>query len=128
MMDEGDGTEIGRGKWISHDCVGAVREDPGVANIDTTLLTELGSEGNSVKNSAGRGLVDEIRLIEDVVAIGRVVIGGAVEGGFGDIDCTREWAIAGIDVLIEFLVVGDDRAVPHRQPVTEIMIDDGHAG
>ena len=127
-MDEGNGPEIGRRERIGDDRIGAVRKNSGVADIDAGLLAELGAECDGMKRRAGRGLVDEIGLVEDVVAVGVMLVGAEIDRGIGGIDRAAQRAVGGIDVLVEFLVVGGDRPVPHRQPVFEIVLDDGHAG
>ena len=98
----------------------------GVADVDAGLPAELCSESDRVEERPGKGLVDEIGLVEDVVAVGLVVVGRAVEGQSVRIDRAGERAVAGIDVLIELLVVGIVRAVFHRQPVAEIVVDEPH--
>src|SRR5581483_2689268 len=54
--------------------------------------------------------------------------GREIEEAVGGIDGAGERAVARVHILIELLVVGRDGAVPDRQAVIEIMLDDGHAG
>ena len=108
VVDESDRPEIGRRKRILNDGVGAVREYAGIADVDAGLTAEFGSESDRVEDRAGHGLVGEIGLVEDVVAVGRVLVGAEVDGGIGRIDRAGERTVGRIDVLVEFLVVGGD--------------------
>ena len=56
-----------------------VREDAGVAVVDAGLPAELGAERQACGTSVRCGLVDEIGLVEEVVAVGLVIVGRAVE-------------------------------------------------
>ena len=100
-MDEGDRSEIGRIKRIGYDRIGSVRKDPGVADIDAGLPAEFGSERNRMKHRPGGSFVDEVGLVEDIVAVGRMVISREIERGVGGIYRSRQWAVTGIDVLIK---------------------------
>ena len=106
-----------------NDSIGTVREYAGIADIDAGLTAEFGSEADRVEDRARRGLVGKIGLVEDVVAVGRVLIGAEVDGGIGRVDRAAERTVGRIDVLIEFLVVGGVSAVPDGQAVFEIMIE-----
>ena len=128
LVHEIDRPEIGRGKGAVDLGAGAVRKQPGIADVDASLPPELCSETDRVEQRPGKGLVDEIGVVEGVVAIGLVVVGRAVEGESDRIDRASQRAVAGIDVLIELLVVGKVRAVFHRQPVSEIVVDEPHQG
>src|SRR4051794_18414975 len=79
------------------------------------------------------GLVGEVGLVEGVLARCVVLVG--VESERCQIRCYRSASerggsagAAGIDVLVSPVVVGVDRPVPDGQSVTEIVLDDGHAG
>src|SRR5262249_9869112 len=106
----------------------AVGEYTGIADIDAGLASELGAETDGVKEPAEWRLVDEVGLVEDVVAIGDVVVGAEIEKRVGGIDTAVERAVGRIDVLIILLVVGGDGAIPYREPVAEVVVDDGHSG
>jgi hypothetical protein len=57
-----------------------------------------------------------------------VLIRAKIERGIGGVDRARQRTVGGIDVLVEFLVVGGDGPVPDRQSILEIVLNDGHAG
>ena len=82
-MDEGDRSEIGRRKRIGCYRIGAVREDAGVAHVDAGLLAEFGAEADRVQRRTGRGLVGEIGLVEQVLAVGRMLVGREITAGIG---------------------------------------------
>ena len=94
VMDESHRPEIGRRKRILNDGIGAVREYAGIADIDAGLTAEFGSEADRVEDRARRGLVGEIGLVEDVVAVGRVLVGAEVDGGIGRVDRAAERTVA----------------------------------
>ena len=83
VVDEVDRPEIGRRERVLHDGVGAVREDAGVADVDAGLAAELGAEAHGVRDRTGPALVDEVGLVEDVVAVGGVLIGAEIDRGVG---------------------------------------------
>jgi hypothetical protein len=88
-MDKANRPEIGRRKGVLCDGVDSgwrtVREDAGVADIDAGLPAEFGPEANRVKKRTGEGLVGEISLVEDVVAIGCVLISAEIVEGVGGV-------------------------------------------
>ena len=101
---------------------------PVLRTIDAGLPAKLRSEADRVKQRPREAFVDEVGIVEDVLAIRHVIVGGAIERGIGRIDRARQRAVAGIDVLIEFLEVGEIRPVLRRQSVFEIVVDEGHRG
>src|SRR5262249_853186 len=70
--------------------------------------------------------VEEVRLVENIVAIGRIVICGSVERRLGRIDRAGQRNVSGINVLIEFQILGEHRRVACRQSVSEIVVDERH--
>jgi hypothetical protein len=73
-MDEIDRSEIGRIECVAGcDARSGACEDAGVAQVDSCLPAEFRSERNGVTDRAGRRLVDEVRLVEGVLAVGDVV-------------------------------------------------------
>ena len=125
-MDEGDRSEIGRIKRIGYRRIGPVRKDAGVADVNPGLPAKLHSERNRVEHRTGESFVDEVGLVEKIVAVGRMVISREIERGVGRIHRSRQGAVTGIDVLIKFLVVGEHRRVLHRQSISEIVFDKSH--
>ena len=99
---------------MSKGSVRVVRKDAVVAQRQAGLAAEFGAEGDGVPHRAGRGLVDEVGLVERVLARRVVLIGvqrkrclirryrAATERG-------RRAGAAGIDVLVAAVVVGIDR-------------------
>ena len=128
LVQEIDGPKIGRRKRIVRLRVGSVGKYSGVAHVDAGLPAEFRSEGDRVKHRPCEALVEEVGIVEGVLAIGHVIVGGAIEQGIGRIDRPRQRAVAGIDVLIEFLEVGQIRPVLRRQSVFEIVVDEDHRG
>ncbi len=122
-MDESDRTGISRVERISGQRSVAVREQPGVAHIDTGLPVEFRPEPDGVEQRPGEGLVGEVGLVDQVVAIGGVLVRGAIERGVGGVHRRSR-----IDVLVEFLEVGVHRRILHGQSVFEVVIDHGHGG
>src|SRR4030095_14012241 len=107
MMNEVDGPEIGRIERIPYSGVLAgIRKYAGSPKRNSGLPAEFRPKRNGMEHWAGGAFVDEIGLVEEVVAIGRVVVGRAIECGIGKIHRACQWAIARIDVLIELQVFG----------------------
>src|SRR5258708_4839906 len=123
MMDEVDRPEIGRTERTVGQRNVAVRKDPGVAKVDAGLMAELGAEPERVEQRPGGSFVDEVGLVEDVLPVGLVVVGRQIEVSGRGI-YRASWK----DVLIELLIVGDERAVLDRQAVLEVVLDEGHSG
>src|SRR5262245_1129611 len=86
LVNEVDLSEIGRRKCAVDRGGGPVRKHPGSAERNASLRAELRSEADRIKNRPRKHLVDEVGVVEDVVAVGRVVIGGAVEGEINGVD------------------------------------------
>src|SRR5262249_13020940 len=128
LVQEIDGPEIGRRKRIVRLRVGSIGKYSSVADIDAGLSAEFGAEADRVKYGPSEAFVDEVGIVEGVLEIGHVIVGGAIEQGIGRIDRPRQRAVAGIDVLIEFLEVGKIGAVLRRQSVFEIVVDEDHHG
>jgi hypothetical protein len=120
--------EIGGVERIGDYCVGSVREYPGVADVDALLPAELRSEADGVKDRSGEALVDEVGIVERIVAVGRVIVGRAIERRIGGVHRSRQRAIAGIDVLVEFLEAGIVAPVSHRQSIAEVVVEEAHHG
>ncbi|MEI9924709.1 MAG: hypothetical protein WDN50_15315 [Bradyrhizobium sp.] len=95
MVNEIDRPEIGRRERVRRDGVGAVREDAGVAVVDTGLTAKLRAEANGMQRRPGIGLVDEIGLVEGVVAIGPVLIGAEIDAGIGGFTAPSSVPLAG---------------------------------
>jgi len=127
-VHEIDGPEIRRLKRIVRLGVGAVGEYSGVADIDAGLPAEFRSEADRVKQRPRIDFIDEVGVVEGILAVRHVIVGGAIERGIGRIDRPRQRAVAGIDVLIELLEVGKIGPVLRRQSVFEIVVDKGHHG
>ena len=72
--------------------------------------------------------VDEVGLIDEVLAVGFVVIGRVVECRIGGVHRASQRPVTGVDVLVEFLVVGKERPVLHGQSAAEVVLDKGHQG
>ncbi len=94
-------------------------KDAGVAQVQSDLGPELGPERDRVPHRAGHRLVDEVGLVEGVLAIGDVVIGAVGERAVVH-------GAAGKDILVTAVEVRDHGRVPARQPVAEIVLDDHH--
>src|SRR6516165_4651357 len=97
-MNEGDGPEISRRERICDERIAAVRiggarKNTGVTDIDAALPAKLRAEADRVEQRPGEGLVGEVGLVEDVVAIGLVLVGRKVECGLGGIDGTCQGAV-----------------------------------
>jgi hypothetical protein len=88
-MDEGDRSEISGIKWVGYRRICPVRKNPCVADINAGLPAEFGSERNRVKCRPGGYFVDEVGLIEDIIAVGRVVISREIKCGVGGIYRSR---------------------------------------
>ena len=78
------------------------------------------------KHRTGESFVEEIGLIDEILAVGSMVISREIERGVGGFTAPDSGSIAGIDVLVKFLVVGEDCRVLHRQSISKIVIDEGH--
>src|SRR4029078_5566311 len=126
LMDEIDGTEGSRRKRGGDDCVGAVRKDSGVPQGDSGLLTELRSESDRMEYRPGEDFVEEVRLVENIIAVGRVVVCGPVKRSRGGIDCVRQRTIARINVLIKLQVLREHPRVSPGQSVSESVVDKRH--
>src|SRR5262245_47018237 len=72
---------------------------------------------------SGENLIKEVGLVEDIFAICRVVVRGAIERGLSGIDRAGQRTVPGIDVLIEFLIVREHRRVFYREPISKIVVD-----
>ena len=122
---EGDRAEVGRIERIDVDggstAVGG--ELAAVAQRQAGLPAELGAEGDSMQHRSGRGLVYKVGLVEGVLARRLVLVGRQRYQGLGRVYCATR-----IDVAVTAVVVGIDGAVPYRQAIAEIVVDDGHAG
>ena len=57
-----------------------------------------------------------------------MLVGREIDRGICGIHRSRQRAVPRIDILIELLVIGEDRPVLDRQSVLEIVLDDGHGG
>src|SRR5262249_22869958 len=75
--------EIRRRKRIVRLRVGSIGKYPGVAHVDAGLPAELRSEADRVEHRPGEAFVDEVGIVERVLAIGHVIVGGAIEQGIG---------------------------------------------
>ena len=123
-MDEIDRAEIGRSEGVAdvHICPG-IRKDAGVAQVDSCLAAEFGSERNGVADRTGHRLVDEVGLVECVFAVGDVVIGIVAERAGRQRD-----RAARIDVLVAAVEVRIDRRILDGEPASEVVLDHGHRG
>jgi hypothetical protein len=66
-----------------------------------------------VEKRPGKGLVDEVRVVKGVVAIGLVVVGCAVKGESDWINRASQRAVTG---MIELLVIGKVGTIRGHQP------------
>jgi hypothetical protein len=80
-----------------------------VLRTSSVLQAELRAEADRMQDRPGRDFVDEVGLVERIVAVGRVLVRGTIESRTRGVDGSRQRAVAGIDVLVELLVVGEQR-------------------
>ncbi len=99
-----------------------VGKDAGVAKINSGLPAELRPECDGVTDRTGHRLVDEVRLVERVFAVGDVIVGAVVERAVGGDRTAR------IDVLVGAVEVRVQRRILDGQPVAEVVLDHGHPG
>ena len=96
-------------------------EEGGVAEVVGDLAAEFEAGGQLVLDRAGVQREGQVGLVEQVAALGGVVVAGQVE---------RQHAVAhaghaaGVDVLVELVVVGVAGAVAQRRAVAEVVLDE----
>jgi hypothetical protein len=73
-MYEIDRTEVSRCKRVGDDCVGPGWENTGVAEGYSRLLAKLTPERDCMEYQPSERFIKEVRLVENIVAIGRIVI------------------------------------------------------
>ena len=97
-------------------------EVTGEAEIVGGLAGELQAGENLVTDGAGGEGDDEVGLIEEIVAVGGLVVGGEGDGGAGGIYGT------GVNILVEFFVAAEARVIAQRDAVGERVIENGVGG
>src|SRR5215467_8092705 len=125
-MDKENWPEIGRSKWIAYFCIGAVRKESSVADVNPGLSTKFCPERNRMEYRPREGLIEEIRLIEEIVSTGRMIICRAIKRRVGRVHRAGEGSITRINVLIELSVIGEHRRISRRESVSEVMVDERH--
>jgi hypothetical protein len=82
-MDKCNRTEVSWREWVGDNCVRSSRKNPGVTQGNPRLLTKLGSECDRVEHRSGENFVEEVRLVENIVAVGRIVVCGPIKRRLG---------------------------------------------
>jgi hypothetical protein len=97
-------------------------EEAGIAQVVGFLAAQFGTEQHGLLD----GTIErphEIGLVEDVLALGRVVVGADV----GQRAVAGDWA-AGVYVLVELVVIGNAGAVAQSQAVAEVVLNQAAQG
>src|SRR6476661_1110356 len=102
-MPEVDIAEIARTEWVIHFRRRVVWESPGVAHGDAGLPAEFSSKSDRVIERPSEHLVEKVGLVEEVLAVRRVVVGRAIECRAARVHRTGQGPVTGINVLVKFI-------------------------